>query len=52
MSKQQARYLVKRRELDLWSQVLTEDNLHRRSLVDQVRISIFCGMDESLIKRE
>lgn len=36
MYKQQARYLVKRRELDLWSQVLTEDNIHRRSLVDQV----------------
>jgi len=37
MFKQQARYLVKRRELDLWSQVLVEDNLHRRSLIDQVR---------------
>ncbi|KAL9713749.1 Clathrin heavy chain [Leucoagaricus gongylophorus] len=36
MFKQQARYLVKRRELDLWSQVLVADNFHRRSLIDQV----------------
>lgn len=43
MFKQQARYLVKRRELDLWSQVLVEDNLHRRSLVDQVCAQLFCG---------
>lgn len=36
MFKQQARYLVKRRELDLWAQVLVGDNIHRRALIDQV----------------
>lgn len=36
MYKHQARYLVKRRELDLWNQVLRPDSIHRRSLVDQV----------------
>lgn len=36
MFKHQARYLVKRRLPDLWAQVLTADNLHRRQLVDQV----------------
>ena len=36
MYKQQARYLVKRRELDLWAQVLVPDNIHRRQLIDQV----------------
>lgn len=36
MFKQQARYLVKRRQLDLWAQVLTQDNIYRRQLIDQV----------------
>jgi clathrin heavy chain len=36
MFKQQARYLVKRRQLGLWAQVLVPDNIHRRQLVDQV----------------
>ena len=36
MFKQQARYLVKRRQLDLWAQVLASDNVHRRQLIDQV----------------
>jgi clathrin heavy chain len=36
MFKHQARYLVKRRRLELWAQVLNNDNLHKRSLVDQV----------------
>ncbi|KAG7443630.1 clathrin heavy chain [Guyanagaster necrorhizus] len=36
MFKQQARYLVKRRELDLWAQVLVPDNIHRRQLIDQI----------------
>lgn len=36
MFKQQARYLVKRRQLELWGQVLQPDNMHRRQLVDQV----------------
>ncbi|KAH7731613.1 clathrin heavy chain [Aphelenchoides avenae] len=31
-----ARYLVKRRDFALWSRVLTEDNPHRRQLIDQV----------------
>ena len=37
MFKQQAHYLVKRRQLELWAQVLAQDNLHRRQLIDQVR---------------
>jgi clathrin heavy chain len=37
MLKQQARYLVKRRQPELWAQVLVSDNLHRRQLIDQVR---------------
>lgn len=36
MYKHQARYLVKRRELELWNQVLLPDSIHRRALVDQV----------------
>ena len=36
MFKQQARYLVKRRDSELWSFVLSSNNLHRRSLLDQV----------------
>jgi hypothetical protein len=37
MFKQQARYLVKRRQPELWAQVLVHDNIHRRALIDQVR---------------
>ena len=40
MFKQQARYLVKRRELDLWAQVLVPDNTYRRQLIDQVRSEV------------
>jgi clathrin heavy chain len=36
MFKQQARYLVKRRQPDLWAQVLVPDNMHRRPLIDQI----------------
>ena len=36
MYKHQARYLVKRRQPDLWATVLTKDNMHRRALIDQV----------------
>ncbi|KAI0924037.1 hypothetical protein AcV5_009400 [Taiwanofungus camphoratus] len=36
MFKQQARYLVKRRQPELWAQVLVTDNMHRRQLIDQV----------------
>lgn len=36
MFKQQARYLVKRRQLELWAQVLRPDNMHRRQLIDQI----------------
>lgn len=39
MFKQQARYLIKRREPDLWAQVLVHDNVHRRALIDQVHLS-------------
>jgi len=34
--KQQARYLVERQDLELWATVLTEENEHRRQLVDAV----------------
>ncbi|KAI9336615.1 hypothetical protein DFJ73DRAFT_646661 [Zopfochytrium polystomum] len=36
MFKHQARYLVKRRDADLWALVLQPDNPYRRSLIDQV----------------
>ena len=36
MFKQQARYLVKRRDLTLWAHVLDAGNKYRRSLIDQV----------------
>ena len=36
MFKQQARYLVKRRQPELWAQVLAQDNLHCHQLIDQV----------------
>jgi clathrin heavy chain len=41
MFKQQARYLIKRRQPDLWAQVLAQDNLHRRQLIDQVSTASF-----------
>ena len=34
--KQQAKYLVGRSDAELWGKVLTEENEHRRQLVDQV----------------
>jgi clathrin heavy chain len=37
MFKQQARYLIKRRQADLWAQVLVQENIHRRALIDQAR---------------
>lgn len=40
MFKHQARYLVKRRRLELWQQVLVADNLHRRQLIDQVWVRV------------
>lgn len=36
MFKAQARYLLEREDLEIWSYVLSSNNLHRRSLVDQV----------------
>ncbi|KAF9165116.1 hypothetical protein BGX20_000714 [Mortierella sp. AD010] len=36
MFKHQARYLVKRRDANLWAYVLSNDNPSRRSLIDQV----------------
>ena len=37
MFKQQARDLAVRRQPELWLQVLVHDNIHRRTLIDQVR---------------
>ncbi|KAG9018769.1 hypothetical protein FRB90_009773 [Tulasnella sp. 427] len=56
MFKQQARYLVKRRRVELWQQVLVADNLHRRALIDQqvhqaciekseFRLAQICGLN-------
>jgi clathrin heavy chain len=36
MFRAQARYLIERADPEIWSYVLSEDNIHRRSLVDQV----------------
>ncbi|GMM30889.1 clathrin heavy chain [Martiniozyma asiatica (nom. inval.)] len=36
MFKYQARYLLERSDLSLWSKVLTEENIHRRLLIDQI----------------
>jgi clathrin heavy chain len=36
MFKQQVCYLLKRRQPELWAQVLVSDNLHRRQLIDHV----------------
>jgi len=34
--KSEARYLVKRRDMDLWAEVLNDENQYRRPLIDQV----------------
>jgi len=34
--KDQARYLIEKRDGELWAKVLSEDNIHRRALIDQV----------------
>ena len=34
--KSEARYLVRRRDVDLWAKVLVEENEFRRQLIDQV----------------
>lgn len=34
--KDQARYLIEKRDAELWAKVLSEENAHRRSLIDQV----------------
>lgn len=34
--KDQARYLVERQDLALWAKVLTDENPHRRDLIDQI----------------
>ncbi|ODV95313.1 hypothetical protein PACTADRAFT_50053 [Pachysolen tannophilus NRRL Y-2460] len=36
MYKYQARYLLSRSDLTLWSKVLNDENIHRRQLIDQV----------------
>ena len=36
MYKYQARYLLKRSDINLWNKVLTEENMHRRQLIDAV----------------
>lgn len=41
--KSQSRYLVKRRDMDLWAKVLNEDNEFRRQLIDQVGVAPYKG---------
>ncbi|GMM35542.1 clathrin heavy chain [Saccharomycopsis crataegensis] len=36
MFKYQARYLLKRSDLDLYSKILSDDNMYRRELIDQI----------------
>ena len=36
MFKHQARYLVKRRDPQLWEHVLDDNNMYRKSLIEQV----------------
>ena len=36
--KSEARYLVRRKDPELWANVLEEDNPFRRQLIDQVRL--------------
>jgi len=36
MFKHQARYLVKRRDPQLWAHVLDDNNMYRKSLIEQV----------------
>lgn len=35
--KSEARYLVRRRDPDLWAEVLSESNPYKRPLIDQVK---------------
>jgi clathrin heavy chain len=44
MFKAQARYLLERADSEVWDYVLSPNNMHRRSLVDQVRYttSLIC----------
>jgi clathrin heavy chain len=42
MFKQQARYLVKRKESDLWAHVLDGSNRFRKQLIDQVSEFLRC----------
>ena len=36
MFKSEARYLVRRRDMELWAEVLNDENQYRRPLIDQV----------------
>lgn len=45
MFKQQARYLVKRRDLDLWAHVLDSTNLRRHFLIDEVVAAVSESQD-------
>ena len=47
--KDEARYLVERQDLDLWAKVLTEENEHRRQLIDQV---VATALPESRLPEE
>lgn len=39
--KSEARYLVRRRDPDLWAMVLGDDNEYKRQLIDQVSTQMF-----------
>ena len=44
MFKAQARYLLERADSEVWDYVLSPNNIHRRSLVDQVTSTAVPGM--------
>ncbi len=42
--KSEARYLVKRRDADLWTHVLKDENEYKRPLIDQVRVLTWASL--------
>jgi len=45
--KSEARYLVRRKDAELWANVLEENNPFRRQLIDQVRSPMGCTLFRS-----
>lgn len=47
----QAKFLVDRQDVDLWAKVLTDENPHKRELVDQVHARRVCALAAVIILR-